>query len=60
MNLPAPIEYVGELVRVVHHDGIDDALVVTLPSNGPDIAPLTFEISPDEARELIAGLAALL
>lgn len=26
MTLRAPIEYVGELVRVVDHDGIDDAL----------------------------------
>lgn len=60
MTINAPIEYVGELVRVVRHDGIDDALVVTLPSNGPDVAPLTFEISRDESRELIAGLAALL
>lgn len=47
-------------VEVVEADHLDDGLVVTLPGNSDDIAPLTFELSRDEARDLIAGLAALL
>jgi hypothetical protein len=62
MTERAPIEYVGELVRVQgsDHAELPDALVVHVAAPADDIAPLTFEISRDEARELIAGLAALL
>jgi hypothetical protein len=62
MTERAPVEYVGELVRVQGSDHADmpDALVVWIAAPADDIAPLTFEIARDEARELIAGLAALL
>lgn len=59
-----PIEYVGTRVRVWTSDNADmpDAMVVTIlpPELPDDWGAITFEISRTEARELIAGLAALL
>jgi hypothetical protein len=64
MTESAPIEYHGERVRVWTSDNADmpDALVVTIapPPEPADWGAITFEISRNEARELIAGLAALL
>lgn len=53
-------DYQGELVTVDLSDHIDGALVVTVAAPDEDTVELVFEVSRDEARELIAGLAALL
>ena len=52
--------YRGELVTVDESDAIDGALIVTVAAPDPDTGELVFEVSRNEARELIAGLAALL
>ena len=61
-HLPAGCtEYMGELVTVQVSDSIDDCLVLIL--HGASADPLdstTVEVGRDEAREIIAGLAALL
>jgi len=62
MTESRPIAFVGDHVRVEESDHIDDCLVVTLacPEHDPEVGLTLFEISRVEARELIAGLVALL
>jgi hypothetical protein len=52
--------YETDHVRVEESDAIESALVVTIKSPDPDTAPLFFECSRIEARELIIALVALL
>jgi hypothetical protein len=57
--------YFGEFVEVdeCDHEDMPECLRLTLQGPAPgrlDSTPLTIEISRDEAREIIAGLAAVL
>ena len=53
------VGYSGELVSLEISDHLDDTFVLTLPGSD-DTAEMSVEISVAEAREIIAGLAALL